>query len=351
MWKQIEAGFCHHHDSQRPIHHHDQPSSHTPAKLPPMMSTDQLRRRPRGVVLRWASLALAITVMLIAARMGVAQEAPPAGAGGTAAATTAAPADAQPKVKLLDLFKDSFDIFTILLVIGSLAGWTIIIICFIEVRQRVIAPDEPQQIIPGLIKAGRWADLRQFVSEDDSLVSKAVRAAVAYPGTDRNGMRDAAELTASEECSRWFRRIEPLNVIGNLGPLLGLAGTVWGMIIAFAALGESGGQANPATLSVGISKALFHTLLGLMLAIPCLTVFGFYRSKVDRLCTQALVRAGEMVEMLPEDPRVRLSGGGASPNPALPRPGAGAAAVPPSPQPRVGGGGAAAGGGPASRPS
>lgn len=322
------------------------------AKLPPMMSTAQPRIRPRGAVLRWATLTLAIAMLLMAARMGAAQgttpaPAPATGVAAAAPAATPAASDAQPKVKLLDLFKDSFDLFTILLVVGSLAGWTIIIICFIEVRQRVITPDEPQQIIPGLIKAGRFADLRQFVSEDDSLMSKAVRAALAYPGADRGGMREAAELTASEECSRWFRRIEPLNVIGNLGPLLGLAGTVWGMIIAFAALGESGGQANPATLSVGISKALFHTLLGLMLAIPCLTVFGFYRSKVDRLCTQALVRAGEMVEMLPEDPRVRLSGGPTSPNAALPRPVAAPAApaIPPTPQPRVGGGGASAGGG------
>ncbi|MFN0011001.1 MAG: MotA/TolQ/ExbB proton channel family protein, partial [Phycisphaerales bacterium] len=102
-----------------------------------------------------------------------------------------------------------------------------------------------------------------------------------------------------------FRKIEPLNIIGNLGPLLGLAGTVWGMVIAFAALGQAGGQANPAVLSVGISKALFHTLLGLMLAVPALTVFGFYRSIVDKLCNRAMAISAELVELLPE----RAAGG------------------------------------------
>jgi biopolymer transport protein ExbB len=302
-----------------------------------MIATDLSNRTRRIPLLRWATLALAIAMVLVAGRMTLAQATPPASSPPTpstpapaAAAPTSpgASGDTQPKVKLIDLFKESFDLFTVLLVTGSLAGWTIIIICFIEVRRSVITPEEPEQIIPGLIKAGRWADLRQFVAEDDALVSRTVAAALNHPGDERAGMREAAELAASEECSRWFRRIEPLNVIGNLGPLLGLAGTVWGMIIAFAALGESGGQANPATLSLGISKALFHTLLGLLLAVPCLTVFGFYRSKVDRLCTQAMVAAGTMVEMLPEDPRVRMSGGtGAGVGAGVPRPA-------PSPMPR-----------------
>lgn len=299
-----------------------------PDRLPPMNGRSTVKRIP---ILRWATAAVAIMLVLLAGQAALAQE---TAAAGRAAAGQA---DAAPRVKLLDLFKESFDLFTVLLVTGSLAGWTIIIICFIEVRKAIIAPDEPEQIIPGLIKAGRWADLRQFVSEDDALVSRAVRAALMHPSSDKAGMRDAAELAASEECSRWFRRIEPLNVIGNLGPLLGLAGTVWGMIIAFAALGESGGQANPATLSLGISKALFHTLLGLLLAVPCLTVFGFYRTKVDRLCTGAMVRAGEIVEMLPEDGRVRLGGtaapGGPTRAPAAPPP-----PNPPAPMPRPGGG-------------
>lgn len=138
------------------------------------------------------------------------------------------------------------------------------------------------------------------------MVSKIVRAAINVPVSDKNALREAAELAASEESGRWFRKLEPLNVIGNLGPLLGLAGTVWGMIIAFAALGESGGQANPAVLSLGISKALFHTLLGLMLAVPCLTVFGFYRQIVDRLCTRAMVQGADLVELLPGDARQRF---------------------------------------------
>src|SRR5205085_6915183 len=150
----------------------------------------------------------------------------------------------------------------------------------------------------GMIRAGRFGGLRGYVEQDESFPSLVLRGAFEG-GPTREAMREAAELAASEQVAAWFRRIEPLNVIGNLGPLIGLAGTVWGMILAFTTLGQAGGQAGPADLSLGISKALFHTLLGLCLAIPCLMVFGFYRSLVDRHCTRAMVIASEIVEKLP----------------------------------------------------
>ena len=253
-----------------------------------------------------SALARALVVAWLLALIGIAATRAQAQASpASPAATAQAPSGEAPRVTLRELFLQSFDLFTVLLVAGSLAGWTIIIICVIEIRRATIAPEETEQIISQLAQAGRWSDLRAFVAEDDAFVSRVVRSALDSPGDDMNTVRETAELAASEESSRWFRKIEPLNVIGNLGPLLGLAGTVWGMIIAFAALGQSGGQASPANLSLGISKALFHTLLGLLLAVPCLTIFGFYRSFVDKLCTHAMVAAADLIEMLPADSRTR----------------------------------------------
>lgn len=205
------------------------------------------------------------------------------------------------RVTLWGLFWESADLFTLLLVAGSLIAVAVIARCAVEVRARNVLVPESEQMIRALIERKDWAELRRFTGEDDAFVSRVVGAAMSRTG-ERGAMRDAAELAASEQCADWFRKIEPLNVIGNLGPLLGLAGTVWGMIIAFAALGETGGRAGPADLSLGISKALFHTLLGLLLAIPCLSVFGFYRAFIDRLCNRAMVISGELVALLPDSP-------------------------------------------------
>ena len=279
------------------------------------------RWRTALTMIRWVAIAAIVGVVCFAAMNAMAQTpSTPAPGSGAAATPAAAGAGEAPRITLRELFLKSFDLFTILLVLGSIAGWTIIIKSMIEIRRPNIAPAEPEQIIANLCKQQRWGELRTFVNEDDAMVSKIVKGALDSPGEDMNALRESAELAASEESSKWFRKLEPLNVIGNLGPLLGLAGTVYGMIIAFAELGQAGGQANPATLSTGIAKALFHTLLGLLLAVPCLTVFGFYRSLVDRLCTRAIVVASGLVEMLPSSAAARgVETGRGSPRAAAPQ--------------------------------
>ncbi|MBL9000809.1 MAG: MotA/TolQ/ExbB proton channel family protein [Phycisphaerae bacterium] len=200
---------------------------------------------------------------------------------------------------LWPLFMQSFDVFTVLLLLGSVVGIALVFICMFEVRERNIVPPTSVNRLRDLARAGRWEDLAAAVRDDDSFVARVVRPAMEEKGQDRSTIREAAELAASEESARWFRRIDMLSVIGNLGPLVGLAGTVWGMILAFTSLGATGGQAGPSDLSQGISKALFHTLLGLCLAIPCLLAFGIYRNVIDRLCTRGTVVAAEIVERIP----------------------------------------------------
>lgn len=208
-------------------------------------------------------------------------------------------AQAGEPVGLWSLFKQSFDVFTVLLLTGSVVGVTIIFMCLFEVRARHIVPDAVVGRLRDFARARRWDDLQIAIFEDDCFVARVLRPAMALQGADRGAIRDAAELAASEESARWFRKIDLLNVIGNLGPLVGLAGTVWGMILAFTSLGNTAGQAGPTDLSLGISKALFHTLLGLCLAIPCLLAYGVFRGRIDRLCTRAIVLAGEIAERIP----------------------------------------------------
>ncbi len=200
---------------------------------------------------------------------------------------------------LWPLFTQSFDVFTVLLLLGSVTGLTVVFIAMIEVRKGRILPEGSAKRLQELVYSGRWEELRFFVQRDESYVSRVLRQPLHHLHQDRGTMRESAELAASEETARWFRKIELLNVIGNLGPLIGLAGTVWGMILAFSSLGQAGGDSQAADLSVGISKALFHTLLGLCLAIPCLFVFGVYRGVVDRLCTRGMVMVSDIIERLP----------------------------------------------------
>ncbi len=196
------------------------------------------------------------------------------------------------------LFVESFDVFSVVLLIGSLFAVTIIVRLVMEARGGVIAPEE---IVESLSKKLDSGDLDSFLaaaSDDSGIVGAACVGAFNARTAGASAMKEAAEVAASNACGRWTRPLDLIRVIGELGPLVGLAGTVWGMILAFVQLGQAGGSAGPTDLSLGISKALFHTLLGLMLAVPCLLVYGWYRSVIEKHCNRAFEQAGGLVDRL-----------------------------------------------------
>lgn len=224
--------------------------------------------------------------------------------------TTAAPATAAESgsiaMGLWPLFIQSFDLFSIVLILGSVAAVAIIVRNLFDVRAAVIAPTKSLDRIADLARTGRLAELEHAIADDKTFIGETLRPALAARGAanggahvgGRDAMHEAANLGASEAHAHWSRRVEPLAIIGNLAPLVGLAGTVWGMILAFASLSAAGGRASPTELSLGISKALMHTLLGLMLAIPALAFAAFFRARIERAIGRAIVICAEAVDRL-----------------------------------------------------
>ncbi len=212
-----------------------------------------------------------------------------------------AQSDVESAANAWSLFVDSFDVFSVALILGSLVAMTLIVRIMMDARQSVIAPESNYQNLREHLMQGNLGRFEKGLAEDSTIVSVAANAAYRARDKGKDAMRDAAELAASNACTRWVRPLDTLRMIGELGPLVGLAGTVWGMIIAFVRLGQAGGSAGPTDLSLGISKALFHTMLGLVLAVPCLLVYGLYRSIVEKHCNTAMAQAGEIVDMIPVD--------------------------------------------------
>ena len=103
------------------------------------------------------------------------------------------------------------------------------------------------------------------------------------------------EEAAEERTTKMLRSIEWLNLLGNVGPMLGLMGTVWGMILAFFTMVRKGGDVNAADLAGDIGVALVTTLLGLGVAIPALTVFSIMRNKIDALTSETMMTSQELV--------------------------------------------------------
>jgi biopolymer transport protein ExbB len=243
-----------------------------------------------------------------------------------------APADpnapAKPEVGTLDSFGILLrhpDFVSITILLLSIVGLTLIVQGFIKARAAVMFPEASTNHIRDLITQRQFKELIEFTETDPSFVSKALNPALKRAPSFA-AMKEAMETSIGEQTADQFRRIEYLNVIGNLGPLLGLLGTVIGMIVAFEEMNRSGGQANPAQLSGGISKALAHTMAGLILALPCLAAFGILRTMIDRLTIQGALIAEELLLMVkPAEAKPAAAAAVAG------RPAVGAPATPPPP--------------------
>ncbi len=98
-----------------------------------------------------------------------------------------------------------------------------------------------------------------------------------------------------QQSSVLFRKIEWLNIIGNVAPMIGLFGTVWGMIEAFNRIVRAHGQPEPDQLAGAISIAMVTTLWGLFAAIPALAAYGSLRNRIDGLSAEVALVAEKVL--------------------------------------------------------
>ena len=202
----------------------------------------------------------------------------------------------------------------------SIVGLTLILQGFIRNREAVLMPPATTETIRNMIQAKQFKELMEFTENDPSFVSQSLNPALKR-APSFSSMKEAMETAIGEQTAQRFRGIEYLNIIGNLGPLLGLLGTVLGMILAFRAMNAAEGNASPAQLAGGIATALMHTFLGLALAVPCLACFGILRTIVDRLTVRGALVAEELLLLIkPAEARQQPAG---VPAPAGPAPIAG----------------------------
>ncbi|MBS3821854.1 MAG: MotA/TolQ/ExbB proton channel family protein, partial [Phycisphaerae bacterium] len=125
--------------------------------------------------------------------------------------------------------------------------------------------------------------------------------------------------------TRKLRGLELLNVFGAVGPMVGLFGTVYGMIVAFWTIVDAGGQPDPAQLAAGISTALVTTFWGLVVGIPAVAAGALIRTKIEALVTEAMVEAEALIGRFRPGGSRKSSGSGSSggSQPASPKPKAG----------------------------
>ena len=159
-----------------------------------------------------------------------------------------------------------------------------------------ICPKDEIQKARQMIEGRAFRECLDVMQKSRTFFARTMTASLQHARHGFDAMHEAAVEKSGELSGKMFRKVEYLNIIGNLGPLMGLVGTVLGMIVAFQAMGSGGGEAGAGELAKGISLALANTLLGLSLAVVGIGSFGICRNRIDSYTVEATVESLDLLE-------------------------------------------------------
>lgn len=166
---------------------------------------------------------------------------------------------------------------------------------FITIRRGTLVPDLVRQQIQTMFDNKQYREAIEMTAAEPSLLSYVVHAAMKEAAHGYAAMERAMEEAAEDRATKLMRRIDWLNLLGNIAPMLGLLGTVWGMILAFMEIVQAKAMPSPDKLAYAIGIALVTTLLGLSVAIPSLGMYAVLRSRIDELVGDSMLISEELL--------------------------------------------------------
>ncbi|MEZ6048462.1 MAG: MotA/TolQ/ExbB proton channel family protein [Planctomycetaceae bacterium] len=178
--------------------------------------------------------------------------------------------------------------FVILLL--SIAMIALIVEHALTIRRKVLMPVGLAEQVHQNLSTGQIDQAKEVCRAKPAFLSSLLLAGLNEVGLGYAVIEKSMEDASVQQASRLYRKIEYLSLISSIAPMLGLLGTVWGMIQAFL---EFTVQENPlpSELAPGIYRALVTTLLGLGVAVPALASFAIFRNRIDELVAESSLMA------------------------------------------------------------
>ena len=165
------------------------------------------------------------------------------------------------------------------LILASIAAVTIIIERSLSLRQSVVAPTGLLQKVVQEYRAGTLTQETLVKVQHASHLGRILAAGLRNVNSPREVMKESIEETGSAVAHDLNRFMTTLGTIASLAPLMGLLGTVVGMIEIFGSQSPTGN--NPAVLAHGISVALYNTAFGIVIAVPAMGFYRHFRARVE----------------------------------------------------------------------
>ncbi len=156
----------------------------------------------------------------------------------------------------------------------------------------------PQELVDGFeekLNEKQFQDAYDLARADESVLGQVLSAGLAKLSKGYNKALEGMQEVGEEESMKLEHRLSYMALIGNLSPMIGLFGTVQGMISSFQVIALGGATPKPADLAAGISTALFTTLVGLAVAIPAIAAYNILRNRVTRLLLEVGVTSENLM--------------------------------------------------------
>lgn len=171
------------------------------------------------------------------------------------------------------------------LVLASVVGLTFIVERGLALRTQKVIPTEVEAALETCRKPEDVPKLKQICEQHPSPLSRLLVLAEKHRSWPRAENIGALETSARHEVSKLERGLVILEIVVGVAPLLGLVGTIYGLIILFGGMTDAG-MGDSKEVAKGIAVALNSTLLGLLTAIPSLIAWSYYNKKVERFAVE-----------------------------------------------------------------
>jgi biopolymer transport protein ExbB len=185
------------------------------------------------------------------------------------------------------------------LLLLSIYFTALVIRLFMEFRVTEAVPTPLVERLETAIRDKKFQDAYDVCKDNDSYLARLVRTGIANLPNGRADAKEAMEEASEEIVTNYEMKISYLAVIGTLGPMIGLVGTIWGMIMSFKEIAlAAGAQPRPEKVAEGISTALFITLEGVTLSVPAIFFFAFFRNRIAQMTMEATRVADRTINSL-----------------------------------------------------
>jgi biopolymer transport protein ExbB len=169
---------------------------------------------------------------------------------------------------------------------------------FIDIRPIVAMPPDLMDDIKQKMEKRDYKGVYQAIKEKDCLFSRYASAGLAELSSGLAEARDAMERTGEVQVVEMEKKISMLAVLGSLGPMIGLLGTLKGMIASFMVIARSDAGIKANEVAEAISEALVVTFMGVALSVPAIFFFAVFKNRVAQISSTTMYAADEFVRKL-----------------------------------------------------